>query len=324
MPQKPISYDQFLDGIFPMRGIDVSQAVASQPDGTTRVGVNVRMQEPGTLRDRGGARSGTARFVNQQVSGDNDVQELNIVVDPTTDALLPESDTYAGDIPDPSTSNRTRRQPPSGNRRIRRGGSGAWFSRNTPKYVLYITPDDQIKTQGSSFTFVGDEYSAVGLQTGDSIGDVVITSAGTPTSAAVGMYPISIGDLPNATILDTTVGFTFKKKYKIRRQQGLMQVYDSGGGGLIPLIFSVPGMFKVQGVERHYTISDVIATGLQVGDVLTAITITSAGFPAAAGQGVYPIVLSNATGTVSGTPPLTTKYSITYSTNAVVNVAPNT
>lgn len=222
MPTPVMSLEQFMEGVFPLRGIDISSEIAEQRPGTTRTGVNVRGQEMLTLRSRGGSRPGTDKFIVDQVSGDNFVQCLEIIVDPTTDALLPESDTFSGDVVDSSTSNLRRRQPTSGLRRIRRRGSGAWFSRNTPKTKLTITADDQTKTSGTLFTFAGDEYSATGLIAGDTIDSVAMSSPGAPAAATTdgSPYPIAIGRVTGTSASSTA----FAKKYKIKRIQGTMTV----------------------------------------------------------------------------------------------------
>lgn len=218
MPSPVMSLEQFVEAVFPLRGIDVSTEIAEQREGTTRVGVNVRVQEPQTLRNRGGARPGMEKYIAAQVNGDNPIQMLDIIVDPTTDALL--SEDLTGDIVDPSTSNLSQRQPKSGARRIRRKGSGAWFSRNTPKSKLTVTAEDQTKLQGSTFTWVGDEFTASGIIAGDTISNVQMSSPGAGASAAPGTYPISVG-----AITGTVIGApTFTAKYKVKRVQGNLTV----------------------------------------------------------------------------------------------------
>lgn len=220
MPSPVMSLEQFAEGLFPLRGLDLSTEVAEQREGTTRTGINVRTQEPQTLRNRGGARPGMVKYIADQVNGDNKIQLLDIIVDPTTDALLAED--LIGDIPDPSTNNRSQRQPASGLRRIRRRGSGAWFSRNTPKTTLTITADDQTKQFGDVFTFTGDECVVTGLQIGDSVDSVTLTSPGAPAAATVegSPYPISVGAVSGTSLTSTS----FAKKYKIKRVQGSLTV----------------------------------------------------------------------------------------------------
>lgn len=81
MPTKPIpAQEAEIPLPFPLRGLDLSQAVWQQPPGTTPVGTNVRGYEPATTRQRGGSRPGLARYVSGQVPGGGLIQDLNVVV----------------------------------------------------------------------------------------------------------------------------------------------------------------------------------------------------------------------------------------------------
>lgn len=78
---------------FPIAGWDTSAAFSRQPNRnvgpgksdyarTAAVGLNVRGYEPGTLRGRGGSRSGLTKFIPVQVNGEEwVVQDLNILVE---------------------------------------------------------------------------------------------------------------------------------------------------------------------------------------------------------------------------------------------------
>lgn len=85
----PSPGEQFADLKFPLCGIDLSRAYGQQQPrpmadgsygGTTPVGQNVRAYEPGTQRARGGQRPGLLKYILSQVSGQNPIQELNLVV----------------------------------------------------------------------------------------------------------------------------------------------------------------------------------------------------------------------------------------------------
>jgi hypothetical protein len=82
MPLQPIAgQEQLVDMVFPVKGVDLSQAFGVQPQGTTPVGVNVRAYEPATARARGGARPGLSRYIPAQVGGSPAlIQDLNYVV----------------------------------------------------------------------------------------------------------------------------------------------------------------------------------------------------------------------------------------------------
>jgi hypothetical protein len=79
--------DQPLPMPFPLGGVDVSRGRQHQKPGTTADGVNVRACEPSTLRLRGGARPGLARYVPGQIPEGDAVQELATVVIASADAL---------------------------------------------------------------------------------------------------------------------------------------------------------------------------------------------------------------------------------------------
>lgn len=140
--EKRTKNPEYADLPFPLRGIDVSVPLGLQPKLTTPIGENVRGFEPITGRGRGGSRPGLSRYIFFEALP-GEIQHLNFVVDPTTDALLLDEDYYNTNdfIDDPSTNNRflagrpqragraARRRIPVG-RKVRTKGSGINTSRN--------------------------------------------------------------------------------------------------------------------------------------------------------------------------------------------------
>ena len=63
----------------------------------------------------------------------------------------------------------------------------------TPK-PLSITARDQDKQEGDSFTFTGQEFTASGLVSGESIVSATLQSSGAPATAPVGQHDINIQD----------------------------------------------------------------------------------------------------------------------------------
>ncbi len=63
---------------------------------------------------------------------------------------------------------------------------------------LTVTADDQDKTYGEELTFAGDEFEAEGLQAGDEIDQVNLTSDGAEETAEVGTYDVQISDATEA------------------------------------------------------------------------------------------------------------------------------
>jgi len=208
--QKPIPAQESLtEMIFPLQGIDVSTEFELQPDQTTPIGQNVRGYEPATMRARGGSRNGLSRYINARVSGANLIQHLNYVITDDGNALFTSNDPLdgggAGGIPDPSTNNPAdpfgQRNP---GRQVRTGGSGVGLNRKhytgqklTPK----VTAKNQTKIQGTTFNFLGTEFTQTGLLPGDAYTNATITSAGQVASAASGNYQIGIANpVPNASL----------------------------------------------------------------------------------------------------------------------------
>lgn len=141
----------FADLPFPVKGLDVSTEYATQRQQTAARASNVRAFEPGTNSARGGARCGHAKWIGSRVNGAHPVQLLDVVVDPTTPALLfgdAPGDTLGdpSDVPDPSTNNTFVRNP---GRFVRPGGSGVQPSRNTRGHG-HATPDIEFVQQSAA------------------------------------------------------------------------------------------------------------------------------------------------------------------------------
>lgn len=125
----PEPTEQLVAVDFPESGIDTSSGTEAQRDGTTPDAVNVVLADTYEHRDRGGSRPGLVAYVAQQLpTGVNLIQHLNVIVDPTTDALLDTFD-YDGPRPifDPSSIG-----PPASWPAILPGGEG---TRNPGRYI---------------------------------------------------------------------------------------------------------------------------------------------------------------------------------------------
>jgi hypothetical protein len=153
---------------FPFRGVDLSLPHAEQQRDTTPVGQNVRAHEPATDRLRGGSRSGLSKYIALQPSGTNLIQHLNIIVDPTTPALLDQFD-YPGGEPDPSDG------PRNPGRIIRPGGTGRQPNRNTT-HVQAGFAFVQAKAQGFSTNAPGGN-EAITFDSDVTAGDLIVVSS---------------------------------------------------------------------------------------------------------------------------------------------------
>lgn len=113
--------DTVTDMPFPLSGVSVAGEFNRQPAGTARHGVNVRAFDPIAFRGRGGGRPGLVKFNPATVAGANLIQHLNVIVDPTVDALTPD---YSGPDAQPVPG------PDGGTLLVRPGGSGIAPSRS--------------------------------------------------------------------------------------------------------------------------------------------------------------------------------------------------
>jgi CSLREA domain-containing protein len=136
--------------------------------------------------------------------------------------------------------------------------------------ILTITADDQIKTYGDVFTFAGTEFTVAGLQGSDTVTSVTLTSAGAPSVADVGTYPI----MPSSAV-GTGLG-----NYTIVYTNGQMDV------NLRNLVVTPDDQTKIYG--DVFTAFTGTITDIQPGDNITA-NYASTGAPATAAVGTYPI-----------------------------------
>lgn len=81
MPRRKPPVDTSANLVFPLQGLDLSTGFNRQRPGTTVTGQNVRAYDAGTLRARGGSRSGLTPFLGAgtttQVNGFAVIQHLN-------------------------------------------------------------------------------------------------------------------------------------------------------------------------------------------------------------------------------------------------------
>lgn len=255
MPRAVPEQSVFVDLLFPQRGLDLSRGYANQLPGTAPAAINVRLQEPGQLRDRGGSRPGLVKYVAGQVpEGPELIQHLTFIVDPTTDALLDDLDyDDPNGILDPSSAGpstswgtryagRTTRAP---TRRIRRGGTGRRLTKNR-RPTLSITANSFTKTEGTTYTFAGTEFTSSGLIAGDSITSCAIFSSGASMAAQAGTYPIQIGQATGTQL----------QKYHIIYLNGVMTV-----GGGIEFVQSVSAQYNTVAANANLLIPNPVVSG---------------------------------------------------------------
>jgi F0F1-type ATP synthase epsilon subunit len=152
--------------------------------------------------------------------------------------------------------------------------------------ALTITADNASKTFGQTLTFAGTEFTTSGLQNGNTIGSVTLASAGAPATANVAGSPYSI------TASNATGGTFSPGNYSITYDPGALTIYPAG----LSLTITADNASKTYGQTITFAGTAFTSSGLQNGDTVGSVTLTSAGAPATANVGSYTIIPSNATG----------------------------
>ncbi|WP_197169261.1 MBG domain-containing protein [Novipirellula galeiformis] len=142
--------------------------------------------------------------------------------------------------------------------------------------ALTITANDQTKTFGDAFGFVGDEFTSSGLQNGETIDGVTLASAGAPATADAGSYGITASAPTGGGTFDAT-------NYDITFNDGTFTV-DKAALSIAAL---------AQGKTYGSNVLDPTAfqaSGLQNGNSISQVSFDSTGQPATASVGSYDIV----------------------------------
>ncbi len=168
---------------------------------------------------------------------------------------------------------------------------------------LTITANNTNKTYGTTATFLGTAFTPSGLQNGDTIGSVTLTSSGAPASATVGAYSI----VPSAATGGTFQAANYTITYATT---GILTVNPG------PLTVTANNVVKTYGQTLTFAGTEFTTSGLANSDTVTSVTLVSGGTPALAAAGNYAITPSNAIG--SGL----TNYTISYATTGTLTVSP--
>ena len=150
---------------------------------------------------------------------------------------------------------------------------------------LTVTANNQNKTYGTITSFVGTEFTTLGLVGGDVVSNVTLTSTGSPASATVAgsPYPIIVSGA-------TGVGLT---NYTISYVNGLLTISSAN------LTITADDQTKCFGTTFTFAGTEFTASGLIGSDAVSSVTLNSTG--AASGATVagspYPIIPSSAVGT---------------------------
>ena len=149
---------------------------------------------------------------------------------------------------------------------------------------LGITANNRTKTYGQTVTFASTEFTPVGLKNSETVGTVTLTSSGAISNAPVNGSPYSI-------VPGSATGGTFSAaNYLISYTNGTLTVNKAG------LIITADSTNKIFGQAIAFTGTQFTAAGLQNGETVGSVTLTSAGTAATAAVGAYNIVPSTPVG----------------------------
>src|SRR5262249_51160153 len=124
------------------------------------------------------------------------------------------------------------------------------------------------KAYGSAFTFAGTEFTVSGLNNGDSVSSVTLTSAGAPATATVAGSPYAI-------VASAAVG-TGLGNYTISYVSGSL----AANAKALPVTANTTS--KTYGRAVTFAGTEFSSSGLVNGDTVTSVPLTSAGAPATA------------------------------------------
>ena len=90
---------------------------------------------------------------------------------------------------------------------------------------LTVTANNETKIYGATFAFAGTEFTSTGLQNGETIGSVILTSAGSAPTA-------NVAGSPYAIVASAAAGGTFTaSNYAIGYVNGAMTVTQAAADG---------------------------------------------------------------------------------------------
>ena len=162
--------------------------------------------------------------------------------------------------------------------------------------ALTITADNGTKVYGQTLAMAGNAFTSSGLQNGQTIGSVGLTSSGAAASAVVASSPYAI--TPSAA----TGGTFTPSNYLITYVAGALTVNPA------PLTIAANPETKYAGIAFIFNGVDYSVTGLLGADTVTGVTLTSSGAPMMALPGTYSIDLKAGSLTGAGI----SNYTVTY------------
>lgn len=149
---------------------------------------------------------------------------------------------------------------------------------------LVVTANNQTKVYGDTFNFNGSEFTAAGLKNGETIGSVDLASAGAVATANVAGSPYAI------TAANAQGGTFDSNNYTISYVNGQLNITPA------PLILTANDQTKLQGTLFVFNGTEFLAVGLQNGDTIGTVDLSSLGAAPSAGVGAFPINIANPQG----------------------------
>ena len=149
-----------------------------------------------------------------------------------------------------------------------------------------VTANDLRAVYGQGTTFAGDEFTSAGLQNGETIGRVSLTSTGASRTASVAGGPYAI-------VPSNASGGTFDaNNYNITYTNGSLTITRA------PLTVTANDRSSVYGQGTTFAGDEFRSSGLQNGETIGRVDLTSAGAArtASVAGGPYAIVANNASG----------------------------
>jgi len=152
--------------------------------------------------------------------------------------------------------------------------------------ALLITANPTSKVYGDALTYTGSEFTASGLQNGETVGSATLTSAGAAATAGVagGPYPVTVAGAVGGSYTPANYSTTY--------------VGSSLTVTPATLVVTANSTSKVAGTTLTFAGTEFTSTGLKNGDTIVHVDETSAGATSTAtpSSTTYAIVASNATG----------------------------
>ena len=145
---------------------------------------------------------------------------------------------------------------------------------------ITVTASSTNKVYGSDHAFAGTEFTVTGLLNGDTITNLTLASTGAATNSPVGIYPVTAVNPQGAGA----------SNYSIFINYGLLTVTPAS------LTVTASNAAKAVGATLNFAGTEFAVAGLMNSDTVGGATLGSAGAPAGAAAGTYPITVTNVSG----------------------------